>query len=148
MIEMRTTDVHTIVSYFRKRVPCSCLDRRYKQVKSTKKIGYCFNPLCSKIPDPKSILCCSYCRQANYCSRECQAADWKTFHKKVCGSFKNVTSAVKAVAEDLKDDNMSFEDFKKTEYFKDCNGIDQAIFATMKENAESSVRGRGTGTDK
>jgi len=57
-----------------------------------------------------------------------------------------VTSAVKAVAEDLKDDNMSFEDFKKTEYFKDCNGIDQAIFATMKENAESSVR--GTGTDK
>jgi hypothetical protein len=146
MIEMRNADVRTIVSYFRKRIPCSCLDRRYKEVKSTKKIGFCFNPICSNIPDPKSVLCCSRCRQANYCSSACQAADWN-FHKKVCVQFKNVGSAIKEVAGDMNDASMTYEDFKKKEYFKDCN--EQTIFDTVKknfeENTESSVREIGTG---
>jgi len=147
MIEMRHSDLRTIVSYFRKRIPCSCLDKRYKQVKSTKKIGFCFNPLCSKIPDPKSVLCCSHCRQANYCSSACQAADWKMFHKKVCGQFKNVSSAAMVVAEHMNDESMSYEDFKKTEYFKDCN--EQAILTTMKENTVVETASvREVGTDK
>jgi hypothetical protein len=156
MIEMRmsNTDLHTLLSYFRKRIPCSCLDRRYKQVKSMKKIGYCFNPLCSNITDPKSLMCCSYCRQANYCSSKCQAADWKVFHKKVCGPFKNIAYAVNAMS----DDSMTYEDFKKAEYFKDFNVIEQAVFdcdcacvSVIKENknnTESSVGVGEIGTDK
>jgi hypothetical protein len=83
---------------------------------------------------PKSLLCCSYCRQANYCSIECQAADWKAIHKKTCAHFKNAASAMKSVTERISNDNiMSFEDFKKGEYFKECNLIEQAVLDILEE---------------
>jgi len=136
VVEMRmnSTNLRTLFSYFKNRIPCSCLDKRYKTIKSTKKIGFCFNALCSNITDPKSLLCCSYCRQANYCSIECQAADWKAIHKKTCAHFKNAASAMKSVTERISNDNiMSFEDFKKGEYFKECNLIEQAVLDILEE---------------
>ena len=40
-------DQYTLVSFFRKRIPCKCLDRRYKEVKkSGAKLGLCCNPSC------------------------------------------------------------------------------------------------------
>ena len=84
--EMLGGDDHTIVSYLRKRIPCGCLDQRYKEVKSMKKMGMCFNPSCSQ---PRSraerskMFYCTRCGEANYCSVECQKADWK-YHKQFC----------------------------------------------------------------
>ena len=81
-------DEHTLVSFFRKRIPCKCLDERYKEVKSITKVGICNNPSCS-LPDRTAerskMLSCTRCRRANYCSRECQKAAWP-LHKQSCGT--------------------------------------------------------------
>ena len=81
-------DEHTLVSFFRKRIPCNCLDSKYEEVKSIKKIGICCNTSCSP-PDKikktvrSTMFYCTQCRNANYCSRECQVAHWPT-HKQFC----------------------------------------------------------------
>ena len=86
MSELYDGDEHTLVSFFRKRIPCKCLDNKYKEVKSIAKIGFCCYEDCS-LPGNKTVrskmLYCTQCRGVNYCSRECQAAHWPT-HKKHC----------------------------------------------------------------
>ena len=86
MCELYVGDEHTIVSFFRKRIQCKCLDSKYEEVKSISKIGFCCYKECS-LPDNKTerskMLCCTQCRNANYCSRECQVAHWP-FHKEFC----------------------------------------------------------------
>eukprot|EP00984_Skeletonema_dohrnii_P033960 scaffold32284_cov140-Skeletonema_dohrnii-CCMP3373.AAC.3 len=85
-IELLRADEHTLVKYLREKIPCCCLDEKYKQVKSITKMGVCWNENCS-IPDRlverKSMFYCTRCRAANYCSRECQKAAWPT-HKEIC----------------------------------------------------------------
>jgi hypothetical protein len=85
--ELCSCDLHTLVSFFRKRIPCKCLDEKYKEVKFVKKMGSCSNPDCS-LPGRKvernKILLCAQCNQLpGYCSRACQKAHWKE-HKKLC----------------------------------------------------------------
>jgi hypothetical protein len=79
-------DDHTLVKFFRRRIPCSCLDEIYEKVKHITKMGICYNPKCS-IPGKElkrsKTMYCSRCLGASYCSRECQEADWKT-HKSKC----------------------------------------------------------------
>ena len=79
-------DEHTLVKFFRHRIPCSCLAEKYDEVKSITKIGLCYNPQCS-IPGRKversKTMYCSRCRCISYCSRECQIAGWK-IHKPSC----------------------------------------------------------------
>ena len=87
LLELKNADDHTLVSFCRKRIPCDCLDEKYKKVKSVKKMGWCCNKTCS-LPGRKversKMLCCTQCGEANYCSVECQRAHWKD-HKKNCG---------------------------------------------------------------
>ena len=88
LLELESADDHTIVSYYRKRIPCACLDEKYKEVKSVKKMGWCYNPSCSlpgKAAERSKMFCCTRCGDTNYCSVECQRADWKR-HKKFCDS--------------------------------------------------------------
>ncbi len=79
-------DEHTLVSFFKKRITCSCLDAKYEQVRSMKKLGLCYNINC---PHPgrqvkrSRTKCCSSCRRVNYCSRECQVENWNV-HKQYC----------------------------------------------------------------
>ena len=79
-------DEHTLVSYFRNRIPCKCLDKRYKKVKSIVKTGNCHNEGCL-LPNGKAerstLMHCNQCRLAQYCSIECQKAHWPT-HKEQC----------------------------------------------------------------
>ncbi len=85
--ELIKADEHTLVSFFRKRIPCSCLDEKYQEVKSIKKIGICFNPQCSLGEVERStMLSCIRCRRVNYCSPQCQEAHWKK-HKKECDNY-------------------------------------------------------------
>jgi hypothetical protein len=42
----------------------------------------CVNTKCA---DGAGLLLCSRCKFTAYCSRECQSADWKLKHKRVCG---------------------------------------------------------------
>lgn len=82
-------DLHTLVNFFRERIPCSCLNEKYEEVKSITRLCLCHNEQCrlpgGKVERSKS-LCCGRCRSVTYCSRECQKSDWKR-HKKECGAI-------------------------------------------------------------
>ena len=95
IIELECADERTLLSYYRKYIPCSCLDEKYEEVKSMKKMGCCYNPNCSnprgKVERSK-MFSCARCRGANYCSVECQKADWK-HHKKFCGQTVEMKAA-------------------------------------------------------
>jgi len=84
--ELWSADEHTLVKYLRKNIPCKCLDEKYKEVKSITMMGVCFNPKCS-IPDRmverSKMLYCTRCCISNYCSAECQKANWPR-HKEFC----------------------------------------------------------------
>jgi splicing suppressor protein 51 len=47
---------------------------------------------CMKSPPEVTLKRCAKCSEAQYCSRDCQKADWKT-HKKVCGKGPQPQSA-------------------------------------------------------
>lgn len=70
MAELYLADEHTLVQFFRKRISCSCLDEKYKEVKSITKMGRCWNEKCP-LPDRRAVrsemVCCSRCHQENYC---------------------------------------------------------------------------------
>ncbi len=96
VFELIIADDHTIVSYYRKRIPCACLDEKYKKVKSVKKMGYCYNRSCSQ-PERKversKMLSCTRCGFANYCSVECQKAHWKD-HRVQCHETVQIKAAL------------------------------------------------------
>jgi hypothetical protein len=89
VLETLDADEHTLVQFFHKRVPCSCLDEKYKEVKSITKMGICCNPECT-LPERKAarstMLYCTRCRAKNYCSQECQVAAWPS-HRESCNSL-------------------------------------------------------------
>lgn len=92
MKELYSADENTLVSYLRKRIPCSCLDAKYKQVKSISKIGICMNPGChlpGGVTERSAMKCCSRCHLANYCSKECQEAAWPD-HKAECDVYDRI----------------------------------------------------------
>jgi hypothetical protein len=84
--EAYEADEHTLVKFFRRWIPCTCLDKKYEEVKSITKIGFCSNLQC-KVPHGKlarsETKYCSRCRSVTYCSRECQKAHW-SLHKLDC----------------------------------------------------------------
>ncbi len=86
IFETHYADLHSLVKFFRHRIPCSCLDEKYKEVKSITKTGFCCNLGCT-IPreqlERSKTKYCSRCRCAVYCSRECQKSDWSR-HKNDC----------------------------------------------------------------
>ena len=90
IMELLDADEHTLVQFFRKQIPCSCLDEKYKQVKSITKMGICYNegcPLPGKMAVRSKMFRCTGClnyRYVSYCSRECQEAHWPR-HKEFCG---------------------------------------------------------------
>ena len=95
VFELLDADDHTLVSFYRNRIPCACLDQKYKEVKSVKKIGRCCNLNCShpgRKVDRSKMLSCTRCCDANYCSFECQKADWKR-HKVACCATALVKAA-------------------------------------------------------
>ena len=86
IIELYHADDHTLVSYYRKRISCSCLDVTYKRVKSVKKMGWCCNRTCSlpgKKVERSKMFYCTRCGVVNYCSVECQKNHWKA-HREEC----------------------------------------------------------------
>ncbi len=98
VFELHGADEHTLVKFLRKRIPCHCLDEKYKAVKSVKKVGICCNLKCSipgNLVERSKMLCCTGCGVANYCSRECQKEDWK-HHRKACNDLAEEKAAFQA----------------------------------------------------
>ena len=89
--ELIAADERRLVSYLKKRIPCSCLDATYERVKSWPKMGMCCAAKCS-LPDEgrvaaSAMMSCEGCRHAHYCSEACQAASWEK-HKDLCKLWK------------------------------------------------------------
>lgn len=86
VLEASNVDLHSLVEFLRKRIPCQCLNKKYEEVRSLPRMGICSNPNCT-LPDRKAkrseMFYCGRCRFICYCSTECQKADWSC-HKKVC----------------------------------------------------------------
>ena len=100
--EMLHCDEHTLVKYFRKHIPCKCLDDKYKEVKSITRMGICSNPECS-LPrgkvERKGMLHCIRCRKEYYCSRECQEAHWPR-HREWCETTVDQQTKLDATQKD------------------------------------------------
>lgn len=77
-------DEHTLVKYLRKRIPCTCLDEKYEEVKSKSRMGVCFT--CKSAVERSKVLTCSQCGTVNYCGRKCQKAHWHG-HKEMCAKI-------------------------------------------------------------
>ena len=69
------------VSFFAKRLDCSCLKEMYKQVKGEKKTAKCLH--CCQFKERKTLMLCSGCKIAQYCCAKCQKDDWPE-HKNDC----------------------------------------------------------------
>ena len=86
VITASDADLRTLVKFFKKRIPCSCLDMKYEEVKSITQVCFCCNDQC-KLPGRKversKSLRCARCLSVTYCSRDCQKSDWRR-HKMVC----------------------------------------------------------------
>ena len=72
------------VKFVAKRLPCACLKELHRAARTkVAKVTGCI--YCQK-PFPRSQMCvCSGCMITEYCSKECQRADWKD-HKQFCGN--------------------------------------------------------------
>mmetsp|Transcript_36948 Transcript_36948/g.66458 ORF Transcript_36948/g.66458 Transcript_36948/m.66458 type:complete len:257 (-) Transcript_36948:74-844(-) len=70
--------------FFSKRIDCSCLKEKYKQVKHQPKLGMCSH--CEQTKERRKFLVCTGCRNCQYCSKECQQADWPK-HKDICPKY-------------------------------------------------------------
>ena len=85
ILDLQHADMRRSVSYMKKRIPCSCLDAKYKEVKSLPKKSVCSK--CAKKVGLSSLMSCESCRKAHYCSKACQEGEWK-FHKVECKIWK------------------------------------------------------------
>ncbi len=98
ILETQDADLHSLVNFFRHRVPCSCLDEKYEEVKNIIKMGICYNKQCNLSNgrgEYSKTMYCDRCRSVTYCSRECQKAHW-TNHKNQCGKVAAQTSEFEA----------------------------------------------------
>jgi hypothetical protein len=81
-----------LVSFFRKRIHCKCLDEKNEERKGQTKSSMCYHDKCKfnrfQRVEKSKTMCCSRCRSAHYCSRDCQVADWPR-HKLYCHEIKN-----------------------------------------------------------
>ncbi|KAJ7080497.1 hypothetical protein C8R43DRAFT_1118529 [Mycena crocata] len=52
----------------------------------------CDNMKCTVFGHKRNLFrCCSACRNATYCSRDCQVADWKLSHRRACPVLRQCT---------------------------------------------------------
>ena len=73
------------LKFYRKRTNCSCLkDMHLEARKTLPKLGICFH--CRNVKERALLMVCSRCRFSQYCSRECQIANWSR-HKCDCDNL-------------------------------------------------------------
>ena len=73
------------VDFYKRRIPCKCLDETLTKLKQTHKSGLCAN--CKERKDRGKLKLCTGCKITSYCSRMCQVAHWAR-HKEKCKHWK------------------------------------------------------------
>jgi len=78
-----TSGKRDVLKFLSRRISCSCLKDMYRQARLTiPKTLHC--SYCSEVKERDQLLLCGGCRLKEYCSTECQAADWKREHRLTC----------------------------------------------------------------
>ena len=82
------SDRRDALKFFRKRTSCKCLKKMHLEARKTlPKLGSCWN--CDKEAERVSLSVCSKCMVMQYCSRECQVANYKE-HKEYCDEYARI----------------------------------------------------------
>lgn len=82
----------SLMKFFVKRSPCSCLKEKYAEMKMHQsKTGVCGH--CKGRFQRKDLLVCTRCERRQYCSKECQVSDWHK-HKMTCDLHRIVSSSL------------------------------------------------------
>ncbi|EJK53457.1 hypothetical protein THAOC_27110 [Thalassiosira oceanica] len=83
-----------VVKFVAKRLPCTCMKTLHCATKrKVKKVAHCQG--CEK-PFPRSqLFVCTGCMLAEYCSRECQRADWLDHKQEVMSKISRRTMSSK-----------------------------------------------------
>jgi hypothetical protein len=71
------------IRYYLKRIDCTCLKAKYSLVKKLQPTRISKCSTCNQMKVRSSMMLCERCRVFQYCSKECQAADWP-IHKCHC----------------------------------------------------------------
>lgn len=64
---------HSLLEFYLKRIPCSCLDETNAAIESEAKTGVCDH--CKQRKERGYLIICTGCQFYQYCSRECMKAD-------------------------------------------------------------------------
>ena len=81
-------NMRDLSKFYSKRLSCSCLKKMYSDARKTlPKVGKC--DYCDEVKERELLSVCSKCRVAQYCSRECQVANW-SLHEKCCDEHVHV----------------------------------------------------------
>ena len=68
-------NMRDVLKFYSKRLSCSCLKKMHSEARKTlPKVGKCFH--CGRVKERALFSVCSKCRIDQYCSRECQVANW------------------------------------------------------------------------
>lgn len=73
-----------LVKYVAGMIPCSCLNELRKEARTIPKMTWCW--FCGKEDTKEKLFRCTRCKLVEYCSKECQVADWKS-HKLNCNTL-------------------------------------------------------------
>ena len=93
-----------LLKFFRKRTTCSCLKEIHLEARKTLlKMSKC--KYCKEMNPRVSLMVCSRCRVSQYCSRECQIADWP-WHEVDCNLWQAHKQQTKKSETDCKDSAM------------------------------------------
>ena len=73
------------LKFFRKRTSCKCLKKMHLEARKTNpKMGMCWN--CNQEKERIHLSVCSSCMINQYCSTQCQVADWPR-HERHCDIY-------------------------------------------------------------
>jgi hypothetical protein len=75
-----------IIRFFLKRISCTCLKAKYSLVKKLQPTRTSGCVICNQAKVRSSMMLCGRCKLKQYCSKDCQAADWPN-HKGLCRSI-------------------------------------------------------------
>jgi len=76
------------LKFYRKRTSCKCLKKMHLEARRTEpKMGNCM--YCNKQEERVVLSVCSRCMVQQYCSKECQVADW-LHHERACDNYRRV----------------------------------------------------------
>ena len=89
-VQIKIRDLHygsrrDALKFFSKRVSCSCLKSMHREARMTQpKMALCYG--CQTEKKRVELSVCSRCMVTQFCSRECQVANWHK-HKDKCDKY-------------------------------------------------------------